>query len=102
MIQPSWLSPANSFAGEKSRVDQPEDENGEVRRRSLPAWRGAAVAGLSKTSGYFARNCSRSGFGNWRHARASLPNRRPRSQPVPISMMKTVMMIVIRMALTSE
>jgi hypothetical protein len=24
-----------------------------------------AEAGRSKTSGYFARNCSRSGFGNW-------------------------------------
>ena len=41
----------------------------------------------------------------WRqfaHARRSLPNKRPRIQPVPISMTNTERIIINRIALTSE
>ncbi len=82
-------------------VDQAEDKDGESQQRHerrREARRGRPVEHLRIACAQLGRIGRR----DLVHVRASLPNRRLRSQPVPISMMKTVMMIVTRIALTSE
>ena len=61
-IQPSWLNPANILRAGQVEVDQSEDENGKGRKTIIAGVAKRAARGLSKTSGYFARSCSRSGF----------------------------------------
>ena len=82
MIQPSWLKPGEQPCRREVEIDQAEQENGEGsddHRRRRP---GAREAGRSKTSGYCARRRSRVRRRQLAHARASLPNSRPRTQPV--------------------
>ena len=64
VIQPSWLSPEINFDGEKSRSTRP---NTKIAKAPIIIAGIASRddAGRSNTSGYFARSCSESGFGNW-------------------------------------
>jgi len=64
VIQPSWLSPEINLAGENSRSTSPKTKIAIAAKITAGVAR-RADAGLAKTSGYFARSCAESGFGNW-------------------------------------
>ena len=93
-IQPSWLQAGQHSLPARNPARPGRRRTARTRPVRSPARRGAPMRGRSNTSGYRARElvgiraaCSCA------HARASLPNRRPRSQPVAISMTNTVTMI---------
>ena len=85
VIQPSWLRPDKSLAGEKSRSTRP---NTKIASAStiIAGVASRAETGRSKTCGVLRPQALAVRLRQLAHARASLPNSRPRNQPVPMSM----------------